>query len=76
MARPRREVDRLLERIEALDTRDRLRLLERALTPQMELRLLVERIRRRTSRVPGRVLDRAIDQAVREVRRERAARAT
>jgi hypothetical protein len=39
MARPRKEVDRLLERIEALDTRDRLRWLDRALSPQVELRL-------------------------------------
>jgi len=64
----------LTERMESLGTKQKVRLLQRVLTPEMELRFAMEQMARPARHVPSRVLDRAADRAIREVRRERAAR--
>jgi hypothetical protein len=74
MTRMAAEILDLTERIESLGTRQKVKLLERVLTPEMELRFAMEQMARRSSHVPRRVLDRAIDRATREVRRGRVAR--
>jgi hypothetical protein len=74
MTRMAAEIHELTERIESLGTKQKMKLLERVLTPEMELRLAMEQMARRTRHVPSRVLDRATDRAIREVRGERASR--
>lgn len=74
MSRMAAEIRELSERIESLETKQKLKLLERVLTPEMELRFAMEHMARRARHVPRRVLDRAADRAIREVRRERAER--
>jgi hypothetical protein len=74
MTRMAAEILELTERIESLGTKQKVKLLERVLTPEIELRFAMEQMARRSRHVPSRVLDRATDRAIREVRRERAAR--
>jgi hypothetical protein len=74
MNRMAAEIRELTERIESLGTKQKVKLLERVLTPEMELRFAMDHMARRARHVPGRVLDRAADRAIREVRRERVAR--
>ena len=74
MSRMAAEIRELSERIESLGTKQKVKLLERVLTPEMELRFAMEHMARRSRHVPSRVLDRAADRAIREVRRERAER--
>ena len=74
MSRMAAEIRELSERIESLGTKQKVKLLERVLTPEMELRFAMEHMARRAHHVPSRVLDRAADRAIREVRRERAER--
>jgi hypothetical protein len=74
MTRMAAEILELTERIESLGTKQKVKLLERVLTPEMELRFAMEQMARRARHVPSRVLDRAADRAIREIRRERAAR--
>jgi len=62
------------ERIESLGAKQKVKLLEHVLTPEIELRFAMEHMARRTRHVPSRALDRATDRAIREVRRERATR--
>ena len=71
MARLEKDIADLAKRIEALPAERRLRLLEHVLTPKLRFRLLLEDIRRHV-RAPQRKIDRVVNQAVREVRRERA----
>ena len=73
MTRMAAEILELTERIESLGTKQKVKLLERVLTPEMELRFAMEHMARRSHHVPSRVLDRAADRAIREVRRERTA---
>jgi hypothetical protein len=54
----------LSKRIESLGTKQKMKLLERVLTPAMELRLAMEQLARRSRHVPRRVLDRAADSAI------------
>jgi hypothetical protein len=63
----------LQARIEALSPKAQVRLIDKVLTPAMEIRLVAERLRRKMRKVSPRTLDRAIDRAAREVRAERAA---
>ncbi len=74
MTRMAAEILELTERIESLGTKQKVKLLERVMTPEMELRFAMEQMARRARHVPSRVLDRAADRAIREVRRERATR--
>jgi hypothetical protein len=74
MSRMASEIRRLMERIWSLGTKQQVRLLERVLTPEMELRFAMEHMARRARHVPSRVLVRATDRAIREVRLERAGR--
>jgi hypothetical protein len=70
MTRIAAEILELTERIESLGTKQKVKLLERVLTPEMELRFAMEQMARRSRHVPNRVLDRAADRAIQEVRRE------
>ena len=74
MTRMAAEILELTERIESLGAKQKVKLLERVLTPEMELRFATEHMARRSRHIPSRVLDRAADRAIREVRRERTAR--
>ena len=74
MSRMASEIRELSERIESLGTKQKVKLLERVLTPEMELRFAMEHMARRSRHVSSRVLDRAADRAIQEVRRERAER--
>ncbi len=74
MTRMASEIHELTERIESLGTKQKMKLLERVLTPEVELRLAMEQMTRRVRHVPSGVLDRASDRAIREVRLERASR--
>ena len=74
MARPAKKVEELARSIDELTVRERVRLLERVLTPETELALVVERVRRRTRGVDPRKVDRDISAAIQEVRRERRVR--
>ena len=72
MTRMAAEILELTERIESLGTKQKVKLLERVLTPEMELRFAMEQMCRRSRHVPS--LDRATNRAIREVRRDRASR--
>ena len=64
MSRRASEIRELLKRIESLGTRQKLKLLDGVLTPEIELRFAMEPMARRSRHVPGRVLDRAADSAI------------
>ncbi len=72
MARLEKDIADLAKRIEALPAERRLKLLERLLTPEVQLHLAVEEIRRQVRVKDERQIDRIVNEAVREVRRERA----
>jgi hypothetical protein len=74
MTRMAAEILELTERIESLGTKQKVKLLEHVLTPEIELGVAMDHMARRSRHVPSRVLDRAADRAIREVRRERATR--
>jgi hypothetical protein len=76
MVRRREDIEGLRARIEALTPHGQIRLLDKVLTPARELRLVAERLHRKVRKVSPRTLDRAIDRAAREVRAERAGRAS
>ena len=71
MARLDRDLAELARRIEELPPERRVRLLEHVLTPKLRLRLVLQEIREQV-RAPQKKIDRVVNQAVREVRRERA----
>lgn len=75
MATKATEIRQMTERLKAMSVEDRAKVLHEILTPGVELRMVAESMWQRTRKVPTRTLNRAIDRAVREVRRERAARA-
>ena len=72
MTRMAAEILELTERIESLGTKQKVKLLEHLMTPEMELRLAMAQMARRARHVPSRVLDQTADRAIQEVRRERA----
>ncbi len=74
MARKPTHIRELAAQIEALKPDDQLKVIKQVLTPQMELRLVMDQMASRVRHVPKRALDRAIDRTVREVRRERSGR--
>lgn len=74
MARLEKEIDELAKRIEALPAKRRFRLLERLLTPEVQLHLAVEELRRHVRVKDERQIDRVVNKAVRELRRERLTR--
>ena len=66
MTRMAAEILELKERIESLGAKQKVKLLEHVLTPEIELRFAIEHMARRTRHVPSRALDRATDRAIRE----------
>ncbi len=53
MTRMVSEIHELTERIESLGTKQKVKLLERVLTPEMELRLAMEQMARRSRHAPS-----------------------
>lgn len=74
MARSAKHIQDLAKQIEDLPSDDRMRLLRRVLTPQMDLSLLAEDLRRKTRRHDPRAITRDVNRAVREIRRAAVAR--
>ena len=66
-----KKIRELIRQIEALQAEDKIELLRRILTPEMELRLLAEEFSQRTRGHDPREVAREVDEAVREVRRQR-----
>lgn len=71
MAHSSHKVQVLAEQIEALASDERLELLRRVVTPELELRLLIEDLQKRVRGADPRDVRRDVDQAVREVRSKR-----
>ena len=71
MAHSTQRVQDLAEQIRLLETEDRLELLRRVVTPELEFRLLAEDIHQRVGNADPRAVSRDINRAVREVRSKR-----
>ncbi|MEA2604680.1 MAG: hypothetical protein QOF89_5672 [Acidobacteriota bacterium] len=71
MAQSSLKVRDLAERIESLEPEERLELLRRVVTPELELRLLVEDLQQKVSVADPRALARDVTRTVREVRSRR-----
>jgi hypothetical protein len=71
MAHNPHKVRDLVEQIESLEPDDRLELLRRVVTPEQELRLLVEDLQQKVRGADPRAIARDVDRAVREVRSKR-----
>jgi hypothetical protein len=77
MATNPQKVRVLAEEILSLDSADRLELLQLVVTPELELRLLVESLHKKVRAADPRVVAREVNRTVREVRsRRRAASAS
>jgi len=72
---PQRVLD-LAKQIESLDSDDRLELLQRVVTPELELRLLVEDMQQKVGAADPRTIARDVQRTVREVRSRRRANPT
>lgn len=72
MARLRKEIEELAERIRALPTADQVELLRGVLTPATRLHMALERIWRITGDADPRAIARAVHAARREAEREHA----
>lgn len=70
MAHATKRIRELTREIEALRPEDRMQLLRNVLTPEMELRLLSEELRKRTQAYDPQEVAREVDEAVREVRQQ------
>jgi len=68
MAHNPQRVRDLAEEILSLDSADRLELLQRVVTPELELRLLVESLQKKVGAADPRAITRDINRTVREVR--------
>ena len=66
-----KKIRELTLQIKALRAEDQIELLRRILTPEMELRLLVDEFSQRTQGHDPKEVAREIDEAVREVRQQR-----
>ncbi len=66
----------LAKQIQSLDSEDRLELLKAVVTPELELRLLVESLQHKVGAADPRVIARDVSLAVREVRSRRRATST
>lgn len=71
MAQSSHKVQDLAEQIEALASEERLELLRRVVTPELELRLLVEDLQKKLRGADPRALRRDVDQAVQDIRSKR-----
>ena len=71
MAQSSLKVRDLAERIESLEPEERLALLRRVVTPELELRLLAEDLQQKVPAADSRTLARDVNRAVREVRSRR-----
>jgi len=71
MAQSSRKVRDLAERIEALEPEERLELLRRVVTPELELSLLIEDLQQKVRVADPRSLTRDLTRTVREVRSRR-----
>jgi len=76
MAQSSLKVRDLAERIESLEPEERLELLRRVVTPELELRLLVEDLQKKVLEADPRALTRDINRTVREVRSRRSLSST
>jgi hypothetical protein len=68
---PERRIQDLAVEIEALQPRDRLELLRRVLTPEVELRLLIDELSQRARGHDREAITRDVDRTVQEIRRQR-----
>jgi hypothetical protein len=66
------KIQDLAERIESLEPDERLELLRRVVTPELELRLLVEDLQQRVRVADPRALARDVNRTVREIRSKRS----
>jgi hypothetical protein len=71
MAHSSHKVQDLAEQIESLESEERLELLRRVVTPELELRLLVEDLQTKVQVSDPRAISRDVNRAVREVRSKR-----
>ena len=76
MAQSSLKVRDLAERIESLEPEERLELLRRVVTPELELRLLVEDLQKKVLAADPRALARDVNRTVREVRSRRSLSST
>ena len=72
----RSTIHELTAQIEALRPKDRMELLRRVLTPELQLQLLTEDLSFRTKDHDPEVISHEVDEAVREVRARRQHRAS
>jgi len=73
MAQNPQRVRELAEEIRSLNSADRLELLHLVVTPELELRLLVENLQKKVRTADPRAVARDINRTVREVRSRRSA---
>jgi len=71
VARISHKIQDLAEQIESLEPEERLLLLRRVVTPELELRLLAEDLQQKVRVADSRALTRDINRTVREVRSKR-----
>jgi hypothetical protein len=71
MASSSHRVQDLAEQIESLKSEERLELLRRVVTPELELRLLVEDLQPKVRVSDSRAISRDVNRAVRKVRSKR-----
>jgi hypothetical protein len=74
VARRRKEIEELRERIRALPTAEQAKVVRGVLSPALELRLVLERFWARTRNKDPRAIARAVHAARRQAEREYAAR--
>jgi hypothetical protein len=72
MARSSHKIQDLAEQIESLKPKERLELLRRVVTPELELRLVAEDLQQKVHVADSRALTRDINRTVREVRSKRS----
>ncbi len=76
MAHNPQRIRDLAEQIQALDSDDRLELLKAVVTPELELRLLVENLQQKVGAADPRAIARDVHRAVHEVRSRRRSTST
>ena len=76
MAQNPQKVRDLTRQIQSLDSEDRLELLRAVVTPELELRLLVESLQQKVGAADPRAITRDVNRTVREVRSRRRSTST
>ena len=71
MARPRKVIDELAAQIQNLPRAEQVSVLDRVLTPPLELEVALKRWHARTRRHDARAMSRAVNRVASEVRRGR-----